>query len=148
MFYTLLNKKKSYLYQLWEDEKFEVVLPDAECKYANIKDGILTSIKGYAWDGSSIPFKKYYRWLWNADKYCKIPSLGHDSLCQLIAEGALDKKYKEYVDDCYRRWCLKTEMKKWEAEERYKWLRRFKNAGIKRKKVSEVQVFEVNYASN
>ncbi len=137
----LYRELKGYKYELMAAIKIKVDLPDitllnnAINPYIRLRNGILTGKKHYHWDGSSVPFKKYVpKWLWDSDKYCKIASLFHDILCQLIREGLLDKKYKPYIDKLYRTMLIEGGMSKWQANLRYLALRKFGNAGIQKEK--------------
>ncbi len=135
MLYRELSK---YKYGLLVDEIFDVDLPDIHSDsfnesfpYISLKDKVLTVLYSYAWNGSSVPFKKRLRELsiviriftigipivpiYDADKWCKIASLFHDAVCQLIREGLLPMSVKEYVDKYYRNLCIIERMKKWEA---------------------------------
>lgn len=131
---------KGYKYELMAAEKIKVELPDitllnnAINPYIRLRNGVLTVKKHYAWDGSSIPFKKYYKWLWDSDKYCKIASLFHDALSQLMREDLLSKKYKAYIDFLYKNMLIEGGMNKWQANLRYWFLRKFGNAGIQKRK--------------
>lgn len=61
----------------------------------------------YAWDGPSGPTidtKTFMR-----------GSLFHDALCQLIGDGLLDKKYRQYADQLLRKICLEDGMSKFRA---------------------------------
>lgn len=117
----------NYKYELMESETFKVKLPDTKKSilYVYIENGILHIIKHYAWDGSSIPLKSYYSWIWDSDKYCKIASLVHDALCQLIRAGELGLVYREYADGLYRDMSIEGGMPKWQADFRYWALRKF-----------------------
>ncbi len=98
---------KYYKYQLIEDFVIFVNILDPDrCRrvpgYIGLVEGSLWVGPRYCWDGSSIPFKKYFKWIWDADKYCKTASLVHDALCQLIREKLLPMIYKQRVDAIYR----------------------------------------------
>ena len=56
------RKTKGYKFILHEDEKFEVpqIQETAWNDYISLDKGILIVKKGYAWDGSSVPGKKYF----------------------------------------------------------------------------------------
>ncbi len=131
---------KGYKYELMAAIKVKVYLPDvmllnnAINPYIRLRNGTLTVKKHYHWDGSSVPLKKYYKWLWDSDKYCKTASLFHDALCQLIRENLLHKKYKPYIDLLYKNMLIESGMSKWQANLRYLALRKFGNAGIQKEK--------------
>ena len=63
--------------------------------------------KDYAWDGASFVARDTANIM--------RASLFHDSLCQLIREGLLDKKYRKYADQLLRQHCLEDGMSKFRA---------------------------------
>lgn len=135
---------KGYKYILESIERVKVQLPDSKGnRFIKIKEGVLTIRKNYAWDGSSVPLKKWFKWIYDADRYCKKASLTHDALCQLMREGLLDRKYKEYIDGLYRDMCILGGMGKRQANLRYKFLRRFGDPYIQPEKNPRGRVFEV-----
>lgn len=118
---------KHYKYQLMDDFTMNVDL-GGQCLvsgFIKLGDGFLWIGPRYCWDGSSVPLKKYIKWIWDCDKYCKTASLVHDALCQLIREGLLPMSYKQRVDEIYRDMCIKGGMGKLQANIRYKCLRKF-----------------------
>jgi len=116
-----------YKYELMEYINVRVLLPDTAktIPYICIENNALNIKKHYAWDGSSIPLKNAWSWIWNSDKYCKRASLIHDALCQLIRAGLLDLTYRFYADDLYRNMCIEDGMSKWQADMRFWFLRKF-----------------------
>jgi len=124
------SKVKAYKYKLESKEEFKIVLPDCGVidGYLNLQDNTISIAKGYAWDGSSVPFKKTLQVLslgfYDPDKYCKQASLVHDALCQLMREGQLHRKYKQYIDEVYRGMCKAYGMPKGQANNRCKALRK------------------------
>lgn len=120
---------KPYKFQLWETEKHKVVLPDTISPpgdFVRIEDQELIIRKYYAWDGSTIPAKNLFRIFgWNSDKFCKIASLVHDALYQLMRAELLDREYKDYADQLYRDLCIKGGMSNWQANLRYWALKKF-----------------------
>jgi hypothetical protein len=124
------RKKKYYKFELMGDEVFSM-LEFSSVEYSNgfirLKDGELRIKKYYAWDGSSVPLKKFYKWLWDSDKHCKEASLIHDSLYQVIRVLGLSEDYRKMADDIYLRKLLVTKMPDWQANMRYKALRKFGN---------------------
>ncbi len=112
-------------------------------EYFSFETSIITIEKGYAWDGSSIPLKKWFKRIWDADKYCKKASLVHDALCQAMREDLLAKSYKEYIDGLYRDMCIQGGMGKREANLRYWFLRKFGDRGIRKEKNPRGKVFEI-----
>ncbi len=142
----------NHMFKLESIERVNINLPDIDPghpikRYIKLKDGILSNYKGYVWDGSSIPFKGIIKFLSfgliDFDRYCKIASLHHDSTCQLIRLGLLDRRYKQYIDEFYKKECIEGEMSKVEANTRYWWMRRFKNAGIKERKHPKGEILEI-----
>ena len=121
------SKVKGYKYKLREVEHIRIpgVPVSAANEYISLDNELLTIKYGYLWDGSSVPFKKRFRWIWDADRYCKTASLVHDAFCQLFREGLLDKKYKEYIDGFYKYMCMEAGMSKWQADLRYWFLRKY-----------------------
>jgi len=141
MITMFFRKAKHYKYLLKKD--FEIECPELPLfeisfnNYVSLNNGILKISKGYAWDGSSIPLKKWFKWIYDCDKHCKIASLIHDALCQLIREQSLSMKYKSQVDAIYRKWCILGGMNKRIANFRYKGLRRFGNPFVQPKPDSD-----------
>ena len=136
------RETRGYKYLLVADERLRVDI-HRRISHKHIRlnfDGDLTIKQGYAWDGSTIPFKKWFKWLWDADKYCKIASLVHDALCQLMREGLLSKTYKPYIDKLYRNTCIRDGMGKRQANLRYRALRLAGNWGITKRKNPRGQV--------
>jgi len=124
------SKVKAYKYKLEETEANIVMLPNCEGNgYVRITEEYLMIQKGYLWDGSSIPGKKWLQRLslgfYDPDKYCKDASLKHDALCQLMREGLLDRKHKEHIDRMYRNDCVLGGMSNRQADNRYKKLRKY-----------------------
>ncbi len=145
MKYQLIKKK--YRFRLYEDETYQtgiILSEDIDTPYfALSKDGLLTGKKGYAWDGSSIPFKRTLRILslgiWKPDKYSKIASLFHDVLYQMMGMGLLSRSYRFRCDYVYKVLCIKGGMKKRDANRRLWFLLNFGKIGVQGKeKVYEV----------
>ena len=86
---------RHWKYELLEATKCEVDIPEAVgTEYITVNAGALFVHARYAWDGPSGPTfdtKTFMR-----------GSLFHDALCQLICDGALDKKYRKYADELLR----------------------------------------------
>jgi hypothetical protein len=123
---------EQYDFQLMENVNFPVNMPDnlydgesIVCRFITIGDNRLYIAKHYCWDGSSIPLKKSWRWLFDSDKYCKEASLVHDALCQLIRNGLLPLRYRIDADKYYQDMCMNYGMPKWQAKLRYRALRMF-----------------------
>jgi len=137
--YSVLKKEWLFRLEGWQ-KKFKVDLPDTvltleegSCRYMFIYKGFLYIKKGYCWDGSSIPGKKWLKLIirWDTDKHCKIASLVHDALCQLMREGLLDHKYKKDIDMLYRSMCIRGGMSVKEANGRLWFLQKFGKKHIK-----------------
>lgn len=101
---------RNWKYELLEMYKIEIEIDYAayaRSSYLALRHGTLFIFKGYAWDGPSGPTidtKTFMR-----------ASLVHDALCQLIAEGKLDKKYRKRADEILREICLEDGMSKFRA---------------------------------
>ena len=123
MKYRLLH---GYDNQLVEAEVIELVGYDGlefNCQYFGIcykyNGYFLYGRAGYAWDGSSIPFKWLLGVFYEVEKYCKVPSLFHDIACQAMRAGKIDLKYKDYFDRLYRDMMIDRGMGKGQAGRRY-----------------------------
>ena len=139
------RKTKGYKYLLVKDEQRQlgyINIPGmAAHKYITLDDGELTIREGYAWDGSSVPLKKWFSWIWDSDKHCKTASLVHDALCQLMRESLISKSYKEFADGLYRDMCIEGGMSKFQAGLRYKALRSAGEWGITKRKNPRDKVY-------
>ena len=140
---------KHYKYKLEETEMRETLIWGFEFNtpyMAMLDNGQLFVKKGYAWDGSSIPFKKIFRVLslgmYDPDRYCKIASLIHDALCQAIREGFIPKHRKQVIDFLYRTMLIEGGMSERRAILRYNALRRFGDVGIEPEKNPRNKIFE------
>ncbi len=140
---------KHYKYKLEVTEMRETLIWGFEfnTKYmAMLDNGQLFVKKGYAWDGSSIPFKKTLRFFsfgfYDADRYCKTASLIHDALCQAIREGLIPKHRKQVIDFLYRTMCIEGGLSERRAILRYNALRRFGDVGIEPEKNPRNKIFE------
>lgn len=109
---------KGYKYELVWAEEFKVNIPHPIYReYLDIDAGYLTAQSHYAWDGLSGP---------SVDtKTSMRGSLAHDALYQLMRDGLLDKKYREYADELLRKICLEDGMNKFRAWYIYKMVRMF-----------------------
>lgn len=133
---------EGYKYLLLCEVKYPVALPDTKQDsfnnsygFLNIRDGMLTIQKHYAWDGPSGPTfdtKTFMR-----------GSLIHDALYQLIREGVLDKKYREQADRILKAICLYSGMNKFRAWYVYHSVRLFGGGGIKPRKKPRGQIIEI-----
>ena len=118
---TKIRLLEGYKYELMED--FDIYLHGIRLGFdgpytSTCIDGEGTHLRiraGYAWDGSSIPLKKYFRWIFDSDKRCKIPSLVHDDAYQMMRAGLIDLKHRPYFDQLYRDMLLARGMWKWQA---------------------------------
>ncbi len=140
---------RHYKYKLEETEKRRIYFEGVafSSRYVSMDDaGLLVVHAGYAWDGSSVPYKKLFKVLslgiYDADKYCKPASLIHDALCQAMREGLLPKVWKRSADQLYHIMCIKGGMSRRQARRRYEVLRKFGDVGIKPEKNPRNKVFE------
>ena len=134
-----------YKYELMEAFTIKVDLPDTPQRsideFVFVRDGDLILSKYYAWDGSTIPMKGLFGIIgWNSDKFCKIASLVHDALYQLMKAELLDRKYKDYADRFYQFLCKEGGMPDWQANLRY-WA--LKNFGSLKYQDMTPEIFEV-----
>ncbi len=142
MEYSLVRK---YKYKLEADYAITISI-DHDChnSYISLDKQKLLLKKGYVWDGSSVPLKRFIpKWLFDSDKYCKTASLVHDSLCQLMREELLPKARKEQADKIYRNMCLDGGMGKRQANLRFWALRKFGDGGIEKEKYPRNMIFEI-----
>ena len=143
------SKIRAYKYKLEEGyiRQTDIVGYEFDTRYYSMLDDGMFLVKyGYAWDGSSIPYKKLIRvlslWQYNGDRYCKEASLVHDALCQAIREGQLPPEYKLQADMLYRLMCIEGGMRiKW-AKRRYYALRKFGNSGIQPEKEPRNKIYD------
>ena len=118
------KRYQSYKYQLAEAQTYNILLPvTITTDFISLGMGTMTIQRGYAWDGSSIPLKKFMRKVtfdkYDPDKYCKEASLVHDALYQLMRSGLLDDGNKDYIDRLYESMCIAGGMGKRQAAWRY-----------------------------
>lgn len=116
--------------------------------YSMCPDGEFVVFRGYAWDGSSIPYKKLLRiaslGFYDPDRYCKEASLIHDGLCQAIREGLLPKKWKLQADILYKKMSVEGGMSEKQAKRRYVVLRKFGDKGIEPEKNPRNKIYDTN----
>jgi len=143
------SKTRHYKYKLEETEmrQTEITGFSFNNRYmAMLENGQIFSKAGYAWDGSSIPYKKFLRILtmgiYDPDKYCKTASLIHDTFYQAIREGLLSKHEKIKADILYRQMCIEGGMSEGWATGRYKALRKFGDRGIVPEKNPRNRVYD------
>jgi len=109
-------------YQLYST--YEYLTPiklDKELNLGAIKlnsAGMLTIGRNYLWDGAT--------WAINTESN-KRASCVHDALCELIAVGLLDGKYRKVADKLYLKLCLEDKMPKWRAYPEYFMIRQYVN---------------------
>lgn len=98
------RKLEKWKYELLEHEWCKVDIPvEATNEYIRLFANQLLLRNRYAWDGASGPAR---------DTPTNMrASLFHDALCQLIAEGLLDKKYRKYADELLRTIFLEDQLK-------------------------------------
>ena len=91
--------------------------------HSNAADGSNSSEliikKGYAWDGSSIPYNWLLGIFYDVDKYCKVPSMVHDMAYQAGWLGLLPLEHRDYFDRLYRDMMIARGMSKSQANRRY-----------------------------
>lgn len=138
------ERNHDYKYELAEpyflESGFLVKELNCCCRFVSIKDHKLSIDKGYAWDGSSIPFKK---WLpWDSDKYCKKASLVHDAFYQLMRLNLLDRKHKDAIDRMYESLCMWGGMPPRQAARRYWAVKHFGARTLKPRYYPEKQILE------
>ncbi len=142
MKYSLVRK---YKYKLEADYAITISI-DHDChnSYISLDKQELLLKKGYTWDGSSVPLKRFIpKWLFDSDRYCKTASLVHDGLCQLMREGLLPKSRKEQADKIYKNMCMDGGMGKKQARLRFWALRKFGDGGIEKEKYPRNTIFEI-----
>ena len=112
----MIKFKKGYKYQLVEEYKIKtIILPEFDIitEYINLtKEGELTILKGYCWDGPSGPTfdtKNFMR-----------GSLVHDALYQLLREEKLHEFRKSKADKLLRKICIEDGMSRIRAYYVYK----------------------------
>lgn len=107
---------KHWKYELLASMEIPVEIPaTAKNAYISLSVNYLKVHKHYAWDGPSGPTFD--------TKHNMRASLFHDALCQLIGEGLLDKKYRKYADELFRKHLLEDGMSGWKAWCYYKAVR-------------------------
>ena len=135
-------KLEGYKYKLAEDEKvFVDIFVDCHNDYISLDKGILIIKRGYAWDGSSIPLKSFYKWILDSDKYCKEASLVHDAGCQLMREGLMPKTLKDKIDRAYQQRCIQGGMGKRQAGLRYWAISKFGKRYIEKRKIPRNKIY-------
>ncbi|KKN77265.1 hypothetical protein LCGC14_0362430 [marine sediment metagenome] len=105
------ERNHDYLLELAEDETIQVPITQyAGNDFISLGMGTITIRKHYAWDGSSIPFKRLAQRLtfgkYDPDKYCKEASLVHDAFYQLMRSKLLSRSHKDSIDRLYERMCI------------------------------------------
>ena len=95
-------------------------------------DGRLRIGVGYTWNGSN----------WSIDYKSKTASLYHDCLYQLMREGYLPEKYREYADRLYRDILIEKGLWRFHANLRYNALRLFGGTSAKLTGKTENKIYE------
>ncbi len=121
------RKLVNYKYQLLGNESFAVdIIIEARTKFISLEDGTLIIKRMYAWDGSTIPFKRMFELFgWDLDKHSLQASLVHDALTQLIGSGLLPNSYRRYADGLYRDMSVAAGLSEWKGAVRYWLLRKY-----------------------
>ena len=143
------RKLKGYKFGLVETINFKLVGysgPTVEHSFFAIKqfDGgwFMVAKKGYAWDGSSIPYKWLLGIFYDVDKYCKVPSLVHDIAYQAGWLGLLPLEHRNYFDRLYRDMMIARGMSKSQANRRYWAVSKYSEKYFKPKKDERDIVYE------
>jgi hypothetical protein len=113
-----IKYKKGYKYQLYETYSIKTdiigyTIDNSFLKLSSI--GVLTCIKGYAWDGPSGPSIDTPNWM--------RASLIHDALYQLMRLGLIPNSFRSYVDSLMKQVCIEDKMWKLRAECSYQVVR-------------------------
>ncbi len=106
-----IYRNHSYQMELAEDETYPVSIKRmVNTPFIFLTKNTLRIHNGYAWDGSSIPGKKF---LWaitfkryDGDRYCKEASLVHDAFYQLMRLKHLSLIHKVPIDRLYELMCI------------------------------------------
>lgn len=87
-----IKYKKGYKYQLYETYSLQTTVMNGEVDndFLQLKDGLLTVKKGYAWDGASGPTID--------TKNSMRGSLVHDAFYQLMRMGVISKDCRHLAD--------------------------------------------------
>jgi hypothetical protein len=85
-------------------------------RWFELRGGVLTVCKGYAWDGSTMA---------PDTDACRRASLVHDALCQAIGLWLLGPQWQQPADELYRSMCVDDGMTRVRAWLRYRALRRY-----------------------
>ncbi len=105
-------ERNGYKYELLKSHVFWNI--DLGSEYLIIKDYVhysplshsLVLYKGYRWNGSNVV---------RDTAACMRASAVHDAICQLINEGKLDKSYRKYADQLYRKMMIEDGAWRWHA---------------------------------
>ena len=108
-----IKRNKAYKFELAEDEtQLTPITEYAVTRFVELDPdmGEIWIGKGYAWDGSSIPFKRFMQKItfgkYDSDKYCKEASLVHDAFYQLMRLNKLSRNHKDTSDRLYEKMCI------------------------------------------
>jgi len=126
-----IKYRKGYKYQLHEDRTIYTSISiddDIHTPFISMTtDGMLTTRKGYAWDGAS--------WAIDTKSFMR-GSLFHDALYQLIRQEYLGRDYRHEADLLMRELCIKDGMWRIRVRWIFRSVRRFgKGATIGEKPV-------------
>ena len=118
---------KNWKYQLMEDCHTVIEISEtASNDYIALDQRHLIIKRMYAWDGSTIPFKRMFKLFgWDVDKHSLKASLVHDALTQLIGSGLLPNSYRQYADGLYRDMSVAAGLSEWKGAVRYWLLRKY-----------------------
>lgn len=144
------ERNKNYKYELASivSQKVGFIPKDFKCRtdFINIQSGYLTIRKRYAWDGSSIPGKRFMQKVtfgkYDPDKYCKEASLVHDAFYQLMRLKLLSRDHKDTIDRLYEKMCIDGGMGKRQAARRYWAVKHFGHRTLKPRYYPEKQILE------
>lgn len=102
----MIRYRDGYKYQLVEPCQIQIDIHpplDIVTEWVLLNGaGLLTILRGYAWDGPSGPMPD--------TPDAMRGSLVHDALYQLMREGRLDTRYREVADKLLRELCLEDGM--------------------------------------
>ncbi len=142
-----IERNHSYQMELAEDETYPVPIKRmVNTPFIFLAKNTLRIHNGYAWDGSSIPGKKFLKRItfgkYDGDRYCKEASLVHDSFYQLMRLNKLDRKHKDTIDRLYQKMCINGGMKPKAAARRYWAVKHFGARTLKPRYYPEKKILE------
>lgn len=141
------ERNHDYLLELAETETYPVPIDVIISNdFIGLGLGTVTIKHGYAWDGSSIPGKKFFKAItfgkYDPDKYCKEASLVHDAFYQLMRLNLLSRRHKFKIDLLYQKMCLEGGMSKRQAARRYWAVKNFGHRTLKPRYYPEKKILE------